>query len=159
MFSSESEISEANKVSKILLLRRQLYQEKIEDFFETIKSIYASTPYTLSSKADEGYFHSLFYLMMCASGIEAYNEVLTSNGRIDLLVEFADKVYIIEFKCNQSADMGIKQIRERKYYERYLKEDSPHGITTARQVKCIYLIGINFSTDEKNIMEWKLEKM
>ena len=85
--------------------------DNFEEFFETVKSIYASIPYTLITKADESFFHSLFYLMVCASGAEALSEVLTCLGRIDLLIKFKGKLFIIEFKCNQSAEDGINQIK------------------------------------------------
>ncbi|OQY56084.1 MAG: hypothetical protein B6245_18855, partial [Desulfobacteraceae bacterium 4572_88] len=38
---------------------------------------------------------------------------MTCRGRIDLVMEFSDKIYIIEFKCDQSAQAGIDQIREK----------------------------------------------
>lgn len=36
--------------------------------FETMSAIFASIPHVLESKRDEAYFHTIFYLMVCASG-------------------------------------------------------------------------------------------
>ncbi|QTA80339.1 AAA ATPase-like domain-containing protein, nuclease domain-containing [Desulfonema limicola] len=134
----------AGNNSRFVLLAGYLDKEDINSFIETMTAIYASIPYTLETKRDEAYFHTIFYLMVCASGVNAHSEVLTSKGRIDLLVEFADKLYIIEFKCNQSADAGIKQIKDRGYDKKYMNTG-----------KKIILMGINFDTEKRNISEWK----
>ncbi|QTA80340.1 AAA ATPase-like domain-containing protein, nuclease domain-containing [Desulfonema limicola] len=130
--------------SQFVLLAGCLQKEDINSFIETMTAIYASIPYTLETKRDEAYFHTIFYLMVCASGVNAHSEVLTSKGRIDLLVEFSDKLYIIEFKCNQSADAAIKQIKDRGYDKKYMNTG-----------KKIMLMGINFDTEKRNISEWK----
>ena len=78
----------------------------------------------------------------------AQSSVLTSRGRIDMVVGFPDAVYVMEFKCNQSAGVGLRQIRARGYAERY-----------AQSGKRVWLLGINFSTEERNITEWKLEQL
>ena len=147
LFISFSEIKNSSERSKFLLLADDLNEKKYEEFFLTVNSLYASIPYTLNSKRDEAYFHTIFYLMMTASGIDAKNEVLTSEGRIDMVIEFKSSIYIIEFKCNQSAQTGLKQIRDKKYSESYQ--------STGKE---IYLVAINFSTKEKSVKEWDIEK-
>lgn len=148
LFTAYSEIGNATERSKFLLLPVHLKSKKFEEFFVVVKSLYASIPHTLNSKRDETYFHTIFYLMISAAGIDSEIEVLTSKGRIDLVMEFQGLLYIIEFKCNQSAKSGIGQIKEKKYYEKYLSSG-----------KEIYLMGINFSTDQKNVTEWEIEKL
>jgi len=132
--------------SKFLLLSGYLGQEDFTAFFETISAIFASIPYMLEIKRDEAYFHTLFYLMVCASGADAQSEVLTCEGRIDLLVEFPDKIFIMEFKCKQSADAAIRQIREKGYAKKYRQSG-----------KKLILMGINFDTEKRNVAEWKIE--
>jgi hypothetical protein len=79
--------------------------------------------------------------------VEATSEVLTSRGRIDLAVEFADRVYVFEFKCGQSAEAALRQIRERGYATRY-----------AGSGKAITLIGINFDPEQRNLADWRVEQ-
>ncbi len=131
--------------SHVLYLAGYLETEDFDAFFETMRAIFASIPYTINAKRDEAYFHTIFYLMLTASGTEADCEPITSQGRIDLVVEFSEKVFIIEFKCNQSADAAIRQIREKNYADKYRRRD-----------KNIILIGINFSKEQRNIEEWKV---
>ncbi|MBF0201343.1 MAG: ATP-binding protein [Desulfamplus sp.] len=129
-----------------ILLAKYLRMDDIEAFMETIRAVYASIPNILESKRDEAYFHTIFYLMVSASGVRAHSEVLTCKGRIDMVVEFQDKIYIIEFKCSQSSEAAIEQIRSKKYGDSFLQKG-----------KTIHLMGINFDTDARNISDWKHE--
>jgi len=131
--------------SKFILLAEYLQVKNTNAFMETMISIFASIPYALESKRDEAYFHTIFYLMVCASGVNAQSEVLTCDGRIDLVMEFSDKVYIIEFKCNQNAEAALKQIRQKGYEKKFTQTG-----------KNILLMGINFDTKKRNVADWKV---
>ncbi|MCP4347395.1 MAG: ATP-binding protein [Desulfobacterales bacterium] len=126
------------------LLHIYLDEKRIEDFIETVKSILASIPYTQIASQGEDYYHTAFYLMLSASGALVRTEVLTSQGRLDIAVEFDDKVYVIELKCNQSSEKAVRQILDKKYYEKYMK--------TGRN---IYLMGIGFDTEKRTIEDWQ----
>ncbi|MFP4308898.1 MAG: PD-(D/E)XK nuclease domain-containing protein, partial [Desulfococcaceae bacterium] len=65
---------------------------------------------------------------------------------IDLLVEFPDKVFILEFKCGQSAETALRQIREKDYA-------APHRGGGRK----IFLVGIDFDAETRNISGWKAE--
>ena len=142
-----TEVEEAIS-SHVLRLSRYLRDQDLEPFFEAVTAIFASIPYDIETKRDEAYFHTIFYLMIAASGGKAQSSVLTSRGRIDLVVAFPDKTYIIEFKCNQSADAGVKQIKDQGYVEKYRQSG-----------KRIILMGINFSTEKRNLAAWKVEEV
>ncbi len=129
----------------MLRLAGYLRDNNFEAFFETMTAIFAAIPYDIEPKRDEASFHTLFYLMITASGADARSSVLTCKGRIDLAVFFPDTICIIEFKCNQSADTAIQQIHDKGYADRYRSSG-----------KQIILIGINFSTEHKNLAEWKV---
>lgn len=131
------------------LLHRHLKEMKMDDFIEGVRSVLASIPYSLiTGKKDEAYYHTVFYLMLSASGLAARPEVLSSRGRMDMAVEFEEKVFIIELKCNQNSDMAIRQVLEKGYYEKYLQ--------TGRE---IYLMGINFDTEKRTIEDWQCKSM
>ncbi len=146
LLHSMTEGSGAEEKSKFLRLAGYLKRENFNAFFETVSAIFASVPYDIQTKRDEAYFHTLFYLMISASGADVLSSVLTSKGRIDLAVIFSDKIYLIEFKCNQRADTAIAQIEEKKYAERYMQSG-----------KRILLMGIDFSTEKRNVSEWKVK--
>jgi len=60
-------------------------------------------------------------------------------------MEFSDKVYIIEFKCNQNAEAALKQIRQKGYEKKFTQTG-----------KNILLMGINFDTEKRNVADWKV---
>ncbi len=122
----------------------------IDRAIEIIKGIFSEIPYPLLGRnlINETYFETVFYLILTASGVMTETEVLGYRGRIDILVETPTTYYIFEFKCNQSAEKGIEQILRKKYYEPYLSRG-----------KKIFLVGINFKTDKKNIEEFKVKEV
>jgi len=146
LLTSLAEGATGTGISRFVLLSKYLMEEDFKAFFETVTAIFAAVPYSLNSRRDEAYFHTMFYLMVSASGTDAENEVLSCRGRIDLVMEFPDSVHITEFKCNRSAKAAISQIRKKGYAEKYKQGG-----------KKIFLLGINFSTEKRIPMEWKVE--
>ncbi|MCX8084741.1 MAG: PD-(D/E)XK nuclease domain-containing protein [Calditerrivibrio sp.] len=114
-------------------------------FISVVSSIFAFIPYEEGIRLNEGSFHTLFYLMLSAGGLPARSEVLNYSGRIDMVLEMRDKVYIFEFKCNQSAEVALNQIKERDCHRQYLHSG-----------KNIYLVGINFVVQKRNIEDYKV---
>ncbi len=132
--------------AQFLRLSKYLREESLEEFFETIRAIFAAIPFNLETRRDEAYFHTIFYLLVIGSGVNADSEVLTCEGRIDLVMEFHDRIYIIEFKCNQSAAAALRQIHRKNYADKYRQRG-----------KKIILMGINFDSEKRNVAEWKRE--
>ena len=132
--------------SHVLQLAQYLQAGDLEAFFIAMTAIFASIPYDIETKRDEAYFHTLFYLMMSATGGAAHSSVLTSRGRIDVLMSLPEHIYIFEFKCDQSAAAALAQIREQGYAEPYRGQGKP-----------VTLVGVNFSTEQRNVAEWAAE--
>ncbi|SMP76525.1 PD-(D/E)XK nuclease superfamily protein [Desulfonatronum zhilinae] len=95
---------------------------------------------------DKASFQTVFYLMVSASGVDVRSEVLTCDGRIDLVMHAGETVYIIEFKCNQNADAALRQIRDKGYAQAYRQPG-----------RKVVLLGINFDTGKRNVGEWRME--
>ena len=148
LYKHFSLVKDTQLKNKYKLISLHLRNGEIDDFIELVNSILAAIPYNLIADQAESYYHSLFYLMLSASGVNVLSEVLTSHGRIDIALEYPDKVYVIELKCNQNADKAIAQIKEKRYLEKY--------IASGRD---IFLIGINFDTTARSITGWKWEKV
>ncbi len=75
-------------------------------------------------------------------------EDCTNKGRIDMSVETDDFMYLIEFKVDMPQQKALEQIRTKGYAEKYQSKN-----------KKIVLIGIGFSSQEKNITEFLWEEM
>ncbi|HMV81103.1 MAG TPA: PD-(D/E)XK nuclease domain-containing protein [Leptospiraceae bacterium] len=68
-----------------------------------------------------------------------------------MTVLFGEKVFVFEFKVIElsSAGSALAQIKQRKYYEKYLR---------ANHIKN-YLIGVEFSRESRNIAEFEWESL
>ncbi len=142
---------EQPEADNILML---LYNADIDGLMENFKSLLSAIPYTNFTKNEidsyEGYYASVIYAYLASLGIDLIAEDITNRGRIDLTILLPDKAYIIEFKVKDGKEEKdpLQQIKEKKYYEKYLNK-----------VKEIYLIGMTFDKGERNITEYKYEKV
>ena len=94
----------------------------------------------------------------------------TNVGQADLVVILENKVFVFEFKVIELTNMGsaLDQIKEKKYYEKYLSFQVGDGHTYHQRgtnhkqgdkIKEIYLIGVEFSKLERNITNFEWEKI
>ncbi|RKX88086.1 MAG: hypothetical protein DRP58_01375, partial [Spirochaetes bacterium] len=122
--------------------------EALENLF---RSLFAGIPYNnyvnnLIANY-EGYYASIIYTFLSALGFDTVAEDVSNKGRIDLTLKTRNSIYIFEFKVDKKEE-PIKQIKERKYYEKYQSENTE-----------IFMVGINFDTGLKNISNFKWEKV
>ncbi|MEA2059288.1 MAG: PD-(D/E)XK nuclease domain-containing protein [Thermodesulfobacteriota bacterium] len=93
------------------------------------------------------------YCCFATLGLDVTPELSTGKGRIDLVLRFADRIYLIEFKVVELTGSGraLEQILKKGYAEQFVSR-SPDGTFCP-----VYLIGVAFSSREKNIaaVEWQ----
>lgn len=111
--------------------------KNIDEIVSLLYQLFAHVPYQLHSK-EEKYYHSLFMMICIGAGIKVQSEYSTNLGRIDLVLEFPQRIYVIEVKFNDSAEKALAQIEERRYYERFIT-----------QKKEIILLGLAFKKEPK----------
>jgi hypothetical protein len=70
-------------------------------------------------------------------------EYKTSNGRIDLVLQTPDYIYVMEFKLSGTAQEVLQQINDKGYAQPFEKDP-----------RKLYKIGVNFSNETRNIDEW-----
>ncbi len=133
-----------SRVGEVALhCKQQLEQRKFLRFIETIGSLFARIPNTLFTQESEASYHAIFLIMLEAMGVRVQAELQTNVGRIDLVVEMQSCLYVIEFKFNKDAATALKQIEQKDYARRY-----------ATGEKDLILMGINFSSKNRNISEF-----
>ena len=113
-------------------------------FFDTLRVFFAEISYDLHIDREK-YYQTVFYLIFSLIGLKVEAEVRTNKGRIDAVIIDKD-VHIFEFKFDGDKDNALKQIRDKKYFEKY------QGVG-----KEIYLFGVEFT--DRNIGNWVLEKL
>jgi len=144
---------------------RDITQAVTQANFEAIKdifiSLFASIPYNNYVKNTigeyEGYYASVFYAYLSASGFNIIAEDVTNSGRIDLTLLLKEQIYILEFKLiktttTQTSNLepqnsALNQIKSKNYAQKYLNQNKP-----------IYLIGIEFDSEARNIASFEWEK-
>lgn len=94
----------------------------------------------------EGYFHTIIYLITAFIGLEVHSEITKHKGRLDLLAETDDFLYLMEFKLEKPAKDAIAQIKNRDYISTYRNTH-----------KKLILVGIGFSASERNVQSWEWE--
>uniref|UniRef100_A0A7C4RUF4 AAA-ATPase-like domain-containing protein n=1 Tax=Desulfatirhabdium butyrativorans TaxID=340467 RepID=A0A7C4RUF4_9BACT len=122
---------------------------------EIFHAFFASIPYDWYRKNDfaryEAYYASIFYCYFTALGLDVTAEQMTNKGRIDMAVRLGNRVFILEFKVveiDRTPNKAIEQIRTMRYGERYIgKADD------------IYLIGVEFSSADRNIVGFDWERL
>jgi len=127
-----------------------LEEANLNQLQTAIKSLFASIAYNNFSKNSienyEGFYASVIYAYFAGAGFDKIiAEDATNAGRIDLSVFIDDKVYIFEFKINQSG--ALNQIKEKNYHQKYIANYSD-----------IYLIGVEFDSDSRNLIKYEWEK-
>ncbi|MGB9814117.1 MAG: AAA family ATPase [Thermovenabulum sp.] len=138
--------------------RTALFKSVLENDFEKMKevfySFFASIPAEWYRKNDisgsKGYYASIFYCYFSSLGFKVIAEDATNYGKIDMSVIINKKVYIFEFKVLEYIPQGsaLSQLKQKRYFEKYLAEYEE-----------IYLIGVEFSKDERNIVSFNVEKI
>jgi len=131
-------------------LKEQFEEGNTQGIIDNLYSVYAAIPYREGQKQVEADYQGMFYAMMIVMHAEVYLEILTNKGRIDAVVKTPKHVYVIEFKKDESAKKALEQKKDKGYYERYKAWSND----AARKV---HLLGINFSTEKRNISDWKEE--
>ncbi|MBF5059848.1 PD-(D/E)XK nuclease domain-containing protein [Candidatus Neptunochlamydia vexilliferae] len=107
---------------------------------------FAKIPYHLYKEAQEGFYHTIFMILLEGMGIKTRGEDPTNIGRIDLAFDIDKTTYIIEFKLDQDGESAFKQADLRRYKEKYSQGENHLAV-----------LGVNFSSQSRNISDWKGE--
>jgi hypothetical protein len=97
----------------------------------------------------EGYWASVFYAYFAAIGLDVTPEDSSYAGRLDMAVKFNNQVYLFEFKVVEIEPEGkaLQQIKDKGYADKYKSLNQP-----------IFMIGIEFSRDQKNVVGFAVEE-
>lgn len=113
-------------------------------FMQILSSLFANTSYQIQGETEKDFQYAM-YIISALLGEYVQVERTTSNGRIDLIIQTKEFIYIFELKVNADADVALRQIDEKGY---------------ARPFECdsrkLFKIGVNFSTATRRIEDWKI---
>jgi hypothetical protein len=142
------------KQKNLIKIHEILNKNELNDLKKLFQSFFASIPYEWYTKNNlssyEGFYASIVYTYFAASGLKCVVEDSTSKGKLDMAVFYKNRAYLFEFKVVEFEPEGkaLEQIKKKKYEEKY------HG-----RYEEIYLIGVEFSAKERNVVLFEWEKL
>lgn len=124
---------------------REIRTGDADGFMRRLEAFFANGDYALMGDK-ELYFHNAMYVFFTLLGLYVEVERHTTNGRMDILVQTKDYIYIFELKIDQSADIALQQIETKGYAKPF-----------AADPRKLFKIGLNFSTGKRCIDDWRVE--
>jgi hypothetical protein len=125
-------------------VKKDLETYNLDAFFSKMNTHFAKISYQQFSGSTEGFYQAVFFTFLERSGISTLSEITTNIGRIDLVTELPKVVCIFELKLDQTAEVALDQAQTKKYKQRY-----------SHSGKELLIIGLNFSSQSRNIESWK----
>ncbi len=113
-------------------------------FMKTLEALFANTTYQIQGDAEKNFQYAM-YIIMELLGEYVQAERSTSNGRIDLLLQTGDYIYIVELKIDSTADAALRQIEDKGYAKPFVNDP-----------RKLFRIGVSFSTADRRIEDWKI---
>lgn len=141
----------------LINMQRGLETGNVRLFIDQLTIILADIPYHWHPKDKqpdeetlfkmwEGYFHTIVYLVTSYMDMYVKAEVAHHKGRLDLIAQTDDFIYLMEFKLDGTTEDALAQIKEREYAASYRNSS-----------KTVYLVGINFSRQDRNVESWDVK--
>ena len=124
---------------------REVESGDIDGFFTRLRSFFSDTTYEVI-RQQELHYSNVLYIVFKLLGFYTQVEYHTSNGRIDLVLQTPDYIYVMEFKLNGTAEEALQQINDKGY-----------ALPFATDARTLYKIGVNFSPETRNIERWVVE--
>ena len=115
-----------------------------ESFMRRLEAFFANGDYALMGDK-ELYFHNAIYVFFTLLGFYVDVERHTTDGRMDILVQTKDYIYIFELKIDKTPEEALRQIEEKGYARPF-----------ASDPRKLFKIGVNFSTKKRCIDDWKV---
>ena len=126
---------------------KALYTHDVPKFVKSLKSFFSNISYDLTDRQNEQMWQASVYVVLASIGVPVRAEVTTNDGRIDMVVNLPNDIYIVEFKLDRPAAEAMDQIKGKEYAGKY-----------ALSKKRITLIGISFSSEKRTIVEELVEE-
>ena len=139
MYAEEGDVA----IAQMSVLIRQ---GDMDGALRLFQEFLGTVPYCNNTNYEGHYQQVLFIIFTLLTHFVVDVEVHTPNGRVDVVMETEDTLYLIELKLNQSAQAAMQQIKLKQYDQRF-----------ARCGKPIVKVGVNFDAKKGNIEDWIIE--
>jgi len=141
-------VEAGNAVAQMYLALRK---DDMDGCLKAMQEFLTTIPYQENTLKDapttEGHFTAMLYVMFSLLNVYVFSQVRNAKGRLDILIKTDTAIYVMELKLDGDLDKALRQIDEKDYTIPY----QSHG-------RKVVKVAINFSTEERTIKEWKIEK-
>ena len=139
MYAEEGDVA----IAQMSVLIRQ---GDMDGALRLLQEFLGTVPYCNNTNYEGHYQQVLFIIFTLLTHFVVDVEVHTPNGRVDVVMETENTLYLIELKLNKSAQSAMQQINLKQYDQRF-----------ARCGKPIVKVGVNFDAKKGNIEDWIIE--
>ena len=127
-------------------LRRFIRNDDIDGFLRELQSFLAGIPY-MNYTDKEPQWQKDILIIGRLVGLDVEVEKRSSCGRMDMVVEGAKAIYILEFKYDGTPEKALRQIDDKAYALQFQNSLNP---------KPVVKVGVNISSKTHNIDTWQI---
>ena len=118
----------------------------LDSFFKRLTALFATIPYPEGKAPEyEGEWSRQLFLILELMGEYTQAEVHMATGRADCVVKTPDYIYVFEFKLDKPVEDALAQIDEKGY-----------AIPYSADSRKLYKVGVAFSSEKRNVTDWKI---
>ena len=117
--------------------------DDIDGAMQALQVFLAGFPYDVHLGHEKD-FQAIIYTVFEVLNFTIRAEARTAKGRVDILVETKTSVFVMELKLDKSADEALAQVDDRAY-----------ALPWRHDGRKVFKVGLNFSTKERTVVEWK----
>ncbi len=140
MFTQNGEVT----IAQMSVLIRQ---DDMDGALQLLQTFLGTVPYCNVTNYEGHYQQMLFIIFSLLTEYVVDVEVHTPNGRVDIVLQTAKHLYLIELKLNKSAEAAMEQINLKNYRQRFALCGLP-----------VTKVGINFDSSKGNIDDGCIEQ-
>ncbi|MCD8291195.1 MAG: ATP-binding protein, partial [Prevotella sp.] len=116
-----------------------------EGFMSSLKTFLDGGKYALAGELEK-YFQNTMYLIFKLMGFYVDVEYMTTDDRIDIVLQTKGYIYIMELKVDTPAEKALAQIDSKEYELPFVADG-----------RTLYKIGVSFSSEKRRISEYKIK--
>jgi Predicted AAA-ATPase/PD-(D/E)XK nuclease superfamily len=127
---------------------RALEHNNLAEVISIIHNLIKAVPDQNYIKDQEKFFHAIIHLIFTMVGSDPRSEMHTGIGRMDTVIILPHRIFLFEFKMNETPKTAIQCIKDREYADNLRHLNKP-----------ITGIGVVFSIEKKGVTDWDKEEL
>ena len=127
---------------------RALEQNNLAEAISIIHNLIKSVPDQNYIKDQEKFFHAIIHLIFTMIGSDPRSEMHTGIGRMDTVIILPHRIFLFEFKMDETTAEAIQCIKDREYADNLRHLNKP-----------ITGVGVVFSIEKKGVADWDKEEL